>query len=335
MKTIYSRHQTGQRAIASLAFAAFLLMGTSAFAEKITLTAGSPGGGYFKAAAALAEYIKAEISGAETTVIPGGGWANIDRLESGLADVAVLTNPIVTMAYKGQNPTGKKYDFRMLASFRGPSVAQAAIVADKGITSWDDLREKKFPIRITMLEPAQIVTPIAFALMAEYGITKEKIESWGGKVIHTSQNDAIRMIHDGLADMWFNGGAFYPHHKYIQFGTKKKFRLLPFSKDAAQKVADKFGIEVQQVPAGIYNENNGSNEAYWSPSLVVVFGVRTGLSDDLVYKMAKALAKNKEAFWKVNPHHKFYKPEVAWKNTGSAPLHPGAAKFYKEMGYMK
>ena len=32
--------------------------------------------------------------------------------------------------------------------------------------------------------------------------------------------------------------------------------------------------------------------------------------------------------------HKFYRPEVAWKNLGVAPLHPGAARFYKEMGYM-
>ena len=312
-----------------------MALGNSALAEKITLTAGSPGGGYFKAAAALAEYIKAEISGAETTVIPGGGWANIDRLESKLADVAVLTNPIVTMAYKGERPTGKKYDFRMLASFRGPSLAQAAMVADTGIKSWGDIKDKKFPIRITTLKPAQMVTTIAMELMAEEGITKAKIGSWGGKIIHTSQNDAIRMIHDGLADMFFIGGAFYPHHKYIQLGTKKKFRLIPFSKSAAQKVADKYGLEIQEVPAGVYNEHNGLNEAYWSPSLTVVFGVRKGLSDDFVYKMAKALAKHKEAFWQVNPHHKFYKPEVAWKNTGAAPLHPGAAKFYKEMGYMK
>ena len=73
----------------------------------------------------------------------------------------------------------------MLASFRGPSLAQAAIVADTGIKSWGDIKDKKFPIRITTLKPAQMVTTIAMELMAEEGITKAKIGSWGGKIIHT------------------------------------------------------------------------------------------------------------------------------------------------------
>lgn len=326
---------TGRMLAAVMTLAGALFLAAPAQAQKLTITAGSPGGGYFQAAAALAEYIKAEIPGVDVTVIPGGGWANVERLESSLADIAVLTNSEASMAKKGEAPGGKKYDFRMLASFRGPSVAQAAIAADTGIKSWDDVKAKKFPIRVTMLEPAQIVTPIGLDLMAEYGVTKENIEAWGGKVIHTSQKDAIRMIHDGLADMWFNGGAFYPHDRYIEFGTKKKFVLLPFSKEVAQKVADKYGLDVEEVPADIYKAHGGTNAPYWSPSLVVTFGVRKDLPDDLVEKIAAAFAKHKEDFYKVNPQHTFYKPETAWKNIGVVPLHPGAEKFYKSAGYMK
>jgi hypothetical protein len=87
-----------------------------------------------------------------------------------------------------------------------------------------------------------------------------------------------------------------------------------------------------EVPAGIYDKNNGQNDAYWSPATIVTFGVRTDLSDDLVYKIAKALANHKEEFWEVHRMHKFYTPKVACKNVGTAPLHPGAIKFYKETG---
>ena len=76
------------------------------------------------------------------------------------------------------------------------------------------------------------------------------------------------------------------------------------------------------------------NVAYWSMATALTFGVRTDLSNDVVYNIAKALANHKEEFWQVHKMHKFYQPEVAWKNIGSAPLHPGAAKFYKEKGYM-
>lgn len=323
----------------SFAVAAALALGLSANAfagESLTLTAGSPGGGYFKAAAAFAEYIKADIPGTSTTVIPGGGWANVERLDPAakLADVAVLENALASMAYEGTGPTARKYDFRMLAAFRQPGAAQAVIVDSAGIKTFEEIKAKKYPIKIAMFERHQLATGQALAILEAYGLSVKQIESWGGKVIYTSHGEGIRMIMDGLADMWFTGGSYFPHFQYIKLGAKKPFRLLPISKAVAQKVAKKFGQEIMEVPAGIYDGNNGKNDGYWSPATIVTFGVRTGLSEDLVYNLAKALANHKEEFWQVHKMHKFYRPEIAWKNIGTAPLHPGAAKFYKENGYM-
>jgi uncharacterized protein len=304
-------------------------------AERITITAGSPGGGYFLAGAALAEYIKTDMK-VQTTVMPGGGWGNVERLQSKFADIAVLENAVVTMATKGEGPNKQKYDFRMLASFRGPNVGQAAIVNSTGIKKFEDIVARKFPLRVVMLSPADhIISTTAVDTMAAYGITKEAVESWGGKFIYTSQNDGFSMIMDGRADMFFLGAGYYPHNKYMELGTKSAFTLLPISKEAAQKVADKYGLDVERVPADIYKDSNGTNAEYWSPSLVVTFAVRTDMKDEVVYAVAKALANHKEEFWKVAAQHKFYDPSRAWKNIGSAPLHPGAKKFYQEMGYMK
>lgn len=304
-------------------------------AERITITAGSPGGGYFKAAAALAEYIKADMK-VQTTVIPGGGWGNVERLQNKLADIAVLENAVVTMATKGEGPNKQKYDFRMLASFRGPNVGQAAIINSTGIKKFEDIVARKFPLRVAMISPpSHIISTTAVDVMAAYGITKEAVESWGGKFIYTSQNDGFGMIMDGRADMFFLGAAYYPHTKYMELGTKSAFTLLPISKEVAEKVADKYGLGIEKVPAGIYKDSKGTNDEYWSASLVVTFAVRTDMKDDVVYAVAKALANHKEEFWKVAAQHKFYDPSRAWKNIGTAPLHPGAKKFYQEKGYMK
>jgi len=326
---------TRQLAVAAVALA-FGTTGTAFAGESLTLTAGSPGGGYFKAAAAFAEYIKKEIPGTSTTVIPGGGWANIERLAAkpAQADVAVLENALASMAYEGTGPTAKKYDFRMLAAIRQPGAAQAVILESLGFKTFEDIKAKKHPIRIAMFERHQLATGQALAMLEAYGMGQKTIESWGGKVIFTSIGEGVRMMTDGLADMWFTGGSYFPHGKYIQLGAKKAFRLLPISKEVASTVAKKFGQEIMEVPAGVYDKNNGKNVAYWSPATILTFGVRTGLSDDLVYKMAAALAKHKEEFWKVHKMHKYYSPEVACKNNGTAPLHPGAVKFYKETGCM-
>lgn len=325
-----------RRLAAAAAVLAIGMAGSALAQQKLTLTAGSPGGGYFKAAAAFAEYIKMEIPGISTTVIPGGGWANIERLDpkGGQADIAVLENALASMAWEGTGPTAKKYDFRMLAAFRQPGAAQAVIIDSLGLKTFEEIKAKKYPIRIAMFERHQLATGQALEMLKAYGMDKKTIESWGGKVIFTSISEGIRMMMDGLVDVWFTGGSYFPHSKYIQLGAKKAFRLLPISKSVAEKVAKRFGQEIMEVPADIYAGNNGKNDAYWSPATIVTFGVSTALSDDLVYKMAAALAKHKEEFWKVHRMHKFYTPEVACKNVGSAPLHPGAIKFYKETGCM-
>ena len=145
----------------------------------------------------------------------------------------------------------------------------------------------------------------------------------------------IGRIDSGIDTVQDTGGSYFPHSKYIELGSKKPFTLLPISKEVAQKVAKRFGQDIMPVPAGVYAKNNGHNVAYWSPATILTFGVRTDLSVDMVYKMTKALANHKEEFWKVHPMHKYYRPQVAWQNVGTAPLHPGAIKYYKEMGYMK
>ncbi len=326
-----------RRSLLALALTATFASGGAHAADKITLTAGSPGGGYFKAAAGLAEYIKAEIPGISTTVIPGGGWANVERLapESQLADIAVLENALASMAYAGTGPTGQKYDFRMIAAVRGPSAAQAVITEEVGIKTFEELREKQHPIRIAMFERHQLATAQAEAMLEAYGISFNDIESWGGKLIFTSHKEGIRLIMDGLADMWFTGGSMWPHHQYIKLGTKKPFRLLPLSKDVAQQVADKYGQEIFEMPAGVYKDDNGTNDAYWTPNTTVAFGVRTDLPDDLVYQITAALAKHKDDFHQIHRTHVFYDPKIAWRDVGGAPLHPGAERFYREMGYLK
>lgn len=314
-----------------------VLSGPAKAAETITLTAGSAGGGYFKAAAAFAEYIKSADPNVQTTVIPGGGWANVERLEPDqkLADVGVLENALASMAFTGKGPTGKKYDFRMLASIRGPGIAQAVTPVGTKITSFDQILKDKIPVRIAMFERSQLATSQALEILKEYGLTVDKIESFGGKVMYTPFGEGVRMVMDGQADMWFTGGSMYPHHQFIKIGSKTEFNVIPISKEVAEKAGAEFGQEVIEVPANIYADNNGKNPEYWSPATMVTFGVRTAMPDDTVYMMTKALADNKEKFHAVHPQHRYYEPATAWKNVGGVPLHPGAEKFYREAGYMK
>ena len=57
--------------------------------------------------------------------------------------------------------------------------------------------------------------------------------------------------------------------------------------------------------------------------------------DDVVYQLVKATFDNFEEFKKLHPAFANLKAEEMVKNGLSAPLHAGAAKYYKEKGWMK
>ena len=57
--------------------------------------------------------------------------------------------------------------------------------------------------------------------------------------------------------------------------------------------------------------------------------------DDVVYKLVKAMFDNFDEFKKLHPAFANLDPAKMVKDGLSAPLHPGAAKYYKEKGWMK
>ncbi len=85
------------------------------------------------------------------------------------------------------------------------------------------------------------------------------------------------------------------------------------------------------IPGGMYRGN---------PNDIPTFGVgatfvtSTKTSEKTVYEVVKAVFENFDAFKKLHPAFGVLKKEEMVKDALSAPLHPGAAKYYKEAGLM-
>jgi len=85
------------------------------------------------------------------------------------------------------------------------------------------------------------------------------------------------------------------------------------------------------IPGGMYSSN---------PEDVQTFGVgatfvsSTAVSDDVVYEVVKAVFENFDDFRKLHPAFAHLKESEMVKDGLSAPLHDGAAKYYKEKGWM-
>ena len=97
-------------------------------------------------------------------------------------------------------------------------------------------------------------------------------------------------------------------------------------------VADNSYYAKATIPAGLYKGNDQATQTY---GVLATFVTSAKAPDDQVYTLVKAVFDNFDEFKKLHPAFAHLSAEHMVKDGLSAPLHPGAAKFYKEKGWLK
>ncbi len=97
-----------------------------------------------------------------------------------------------------------------------------------------------------------------------------------------------------------------------------------------QLVADNPFYRKATIPAGMYNNDEDINTF----GVGATFVTSTDVPDDVVYVVVKAVFENFDQFKKLHPAFANLTPEEMISDSLSAPLHPGAERYYKEQGWM-
>jgi uncharacterized protein len=85
------------------------------------------------------------------------------------------------------------------------------------------------------------------------------------------------------------------------------------------------------IPGGMYAGTDADVETF---GVKATFVSSAEVSDDVVYQVTKAVFENFEDFKKLHPAFDTLQKEDMVTEALSAPLHPGAEKYYKEAGLM-
>ncbi|MCX7668604.1 MAG: TAXI family TRAP transporter solute-binding subunit, partial [Anaerolineae bacterium] len=112
--------------------------------------------------------------------------------------------------------------------------------------------------------------------------------------------------------------------------TAVKIVVIPVPADVVAKGGDP-AYQPAGIPANTYTGQTADVPTAAIPNFLVT---HAGVADDLAYQMTKALYDNLDALYAAHNAAKVIKRENALKGM-PLPLHPGAAKYYKEVGLMK
>ena len=110
-------------------------------------------------------------------------------------------------------------------------------------------------------------------------------------------------------------------------------QLVPLAGPGIDKlVADKPYYAKATIPGGMYPNNPNPVATYGVLATVVS---SSKVPAETVYQVVKSVFDNFEEFKKLHPALAYLKPENMVKDGLSAPLHEGAARYYKEKGWIK
>lgn len=140
---------------------------------------------------------------------------------------------------------------------------------------------------------------------------------------------------DGKIDVYVNG-CLDPCGQFIQFTETEKVRFLaPESHEgeAVDKFLGKFRF-LEEVPAGAY-EGQTNEAAVMSFDTSVGIGVRADMDEETVYQITKAFWDNIEQVTSTAPWAKALDVAYAPVQRGQMQLHPGAARYYREVGVLE
>lgn len=316
-----------------LAVLAALSIGAGAAqAETLKMATIEPSLGQAITMATFANLVTDKLGDIEIEVA-GGGAATVHMLEAarGNIDMAMVSPTVYQMMSAGKAMYAKEAEapelaknLRLLMWFPYGQY-HYAVRADSGIASLDDLAGAT-----VFLGPAgggAFSTAKAWIAATTGLVAGEDYEA-----ITANWATGFQSFLDGKIDMYVNG-CIDPCQQFIQFTETEKVRFVGPQDHSGEAVVKFLGKErtLSEVPAGMYKGQTNDGPVM-SHDTAVGIGVRADLDEETVYRITKAFWENVSGITSEAPWAKALSIEYAVQDFSGLPLHPGAARYYREVG---
>lgn len=297
---------------------------TGAAKKTVRLATGGNTGTYYAFGTAFGQLIGEKTGVTFNIQSTGASKANIQLIQAGEVEMAIVQNDVMDYAFNGTDlfeKDGKVTGFSALSAVYA-EVVQIVANPDSGIKTIADLKGKK----VSIGDAGSGVEFNAKQILAGYGITFDDIEKQN--LSFAASADAFK---DGKIDAFFaTAGA--PTTAIMDLVTSQEIIILGVEPDkaAALKAAHPFYTEYV-IPAGTYT---GVDEDVTTLAVKATFIVKDSMDETTVYNITKAMFDNKDAL--AQSHAKGKEIDTTYAVEGiSIPFHPGALKYFKEIGAIK
>lgn len=317
----------------ALILAVLLISTTTVCAETAYLVFSTAGttGVYYIFGGEIATLWMNNVAEVDVTVQSSGGSKdNILALYQGDVEIAWTQNDVMSYAYSGDEFfAGTVADnFSAIASVY-PEVVQLVVAKDSGIKSVKDLAGRNVSV-------GSVGSGHYFNALQILEINGMKIDDI--KPQYLSNSEVIESFQNKQIDAFFLT-ATYPHATVVDVAMKRDVEIIGFSQEEIEALQAVYSFYVTDtIPSNTYD---GVAEDKYVPAINAVLVARDDIPEDVVYELTKALFEHADEL--TNAKKTYISAENAilgipvkaadaQAGITNGSFHPGALKYYKEIG---
>jgi hypothetical protein len=304
-------------------------MGTASAQEFITIGTGSVTGVYYPTGGAICKLVNKDRKehnvrcSVEST---GGSIYNVNTIRAGELDFGIVQSDWQYHGYNGTSKFEAQGPYKKLRAMFSLHTEPFNIIArtDSGINNVADLEGK----RVNIGNPGSGDRATMSVVMAAMGWTNDSFKL----ASELKGSERSQALCDNKIDA-FIYMVGHPNGSIKEATTSCDAKLVSATGPKIDKiVADNPYYANTTVPAGMYRGTEGDVNSFGVAATMVT---TSDVSDEVAYSVAKAVFENFNTFKRLHPAFATLKKEDMVKEGLSIPLHPGAVKYYKEVGLLK
>lgn len=292
--------------------------------ENLILATGGTAGTYYPFGGAMAKIWNSKIPGMNVTAqATGASVENVRLMNKDEVELALVQSDTIDFAFNAREAFKEKQTKMAGVAVLYPEVIHVVVRGDLDINSFAGLKGKKIGVGA----PGSGTEANFRQLMDAFGLSKGDVNTQ-----YLSFAESADQFKDGRIDAFMVTGGV-PTSAIMDVATQRSIKILPIEDAKISALTSKYPfLSAATIPANAYRGVTAPVKTVAVNAVLIVHP--TKLSEQVVYNLTKALFENQKELASAHNKGKELKLETATKGI-SIPLHPGAAKYYKEKGVQK
>ena len=325
--------------IKSMTLVSAVLFSANSFSAEVKMISQEPGGSWYSYGSTFGKLITEQTNRKITVnVLPrGGGLTNPRVVNQGQADFGFTNSNAAVWARDGLGEAYKGRESKDIRAVVGDLqigytfiIARKSWVEETGNNTLEKILSPSSNARISMKPTGSQVPMLADYIFQSLGTSLSKLRA-KGLITQVGGGQTAQMIRDNAIDVYIEC-APAGQATVTEITLTSEMVFIPFPEKTLEFMAER-GVPKGVMPAGSFK---GLDKDYNNPISPTIFITNKNVPEDIVYEVTKVLVENEAKIKQLHAPFKSWEPKQgAQIESTLIELHPGAARYYREKGWIK